>query len=202
MDNCPICYNHIYIGIKQYNCFNSHYICYTCYYNSNTYKCCMCRRNSGIYNICSYNKKIEFITNDIPDQIDEFYHILNHSYQTKIPIKKLITLNDYQELYIYLKGSIINLYLWYSFIFYGMSCLFYILFIIEPSFHTIISCYYTVNGTVCKIINYNYVYIVSNIILILLSIMSFIIGMYFMINSIKIPNNYFKKILFKKYNII
>lgn len=203
MQECPICYNKIYIGIKQSECFDSHFVCYTCYYQSHTFRCCMCRRNSGIYEVYkSTPRKLDFICNEIPDSIDTFYHLVNYSKQTNTNIRDIIVLEECEELYPYIKGPIIRLYLIFSGIFFGLGCLFSVLYNINPSFSTLTRCFVTMNGVVCHVIGYTYVYIVANTVIMILSICSFSVAVYFMLLSIKIPSNPFKLLLFKKLKYI
>lgn len=203
MQECYICYNRIYIGIKQNNCLNSHQVCYTCYYMTEPDKCCFCRRSSGQYDLY-FNNQFIASYNYMPHTIEQFYCLLNLSYQQNVPVKELITLEAHEDLYIYFNGPIIKFYLKFALIFLSLSIFFYLLYclnLIYPS-HATTKCFLTYSGTRCIVMGYNYVYLLTNIIFIFFGSVCFFISCYCLYLSIRPPQNYFKRILYKKMNIL
>ncbi len=201
MHECLVCYNKIHVGVKQSECFPSHYICFTCHYQINPDKCCLCRRSTGLYDVYSsqYNKVIASY-NYMPYMIEQLYAVLNLSKQKRKSIEEMITLEDYEELYVYVNGPIIKLYWNFSWIFGILSILFYILLSVNslsPTY-TIQRCYHTYHGVVCNIVGYAYVYALANGLLFCLCICSLVLFLYFMYLSIRHPKNPFKAILLQK----
>ncbi len=198
---CNICYNKIFIGIKQFNCIDSHLICYSCFYNSLNNICCICRRNSYIYNIYScFDNKITITCNYIPLIMNEYYHLINYSYQNKTTIDNIIDLEKHKGLYPYIKGNILKKYIKCSLILLAISCILYNIDIKEST-NTIIKCYTTIDGIRCNVISYKYVYWFINLMFFWTSLFCIVISIYLVNNSIINCNNDFKHMLIKKMKI-
>ena len=160
LEGCPVCYQPIYLGIKQLDCHSSHYICITCFaQHVEYYRCCMCRRSTDTYILYSRKQnKTVCVFNELPEIMELYLSALNLSRQTGKSLQTLVSPDI-------LKPSSINYHQVHRFLMLlFLSATLLSLFMATDRADTrILFCYTNGIYAICRKVDYRYVYLIARL---------------------------------------
>jgi hypothetical protein len=195
MTLCHICYNEMYINIKELRCINSHAVCSSCFFKSYSNKCSFCRRPMGIIEI-NYKDTPISITNSISSKFLLYFALLQEQYNGTSWQQKMKYLDpDYY--YTEVREILSPKYKLYK-INFGIN-LFQIAIWITLNNISIYGVLYCPNKFNCFVADYYYSYLMIKVLII---ISLFLQAVYIYDKTYYINNNYYIFKNLKKFNKI